>query len=84
MIPAERMGELLNRRPFRPLRLFLSDGTKHEIPHPEFAWAFGGRLFLGVPAKGNALSDGRVKEIALLHLTTVEEMVPRKSRRQEH
>jgi hypothetical protein len=81
MITPARIKELLSRQPFRPLRLFLSDGSKHDVPHPEFAWVFGGRLFIGVPAKGPPFFDGAVKEIAILHVTRVEELTRGKSKR---
>ncbi len=73
MVPASRIRELLNRRPFRPLRLFLSDGSRHEIPHPEFAWVFGGRVFIGVPGRRMDDAEGVVKELSLLHVTRIEE-----------
>ncbi len=72
--------ELLNRKPFRPFRLFLSDGSGYEVPHPEFAWIFGGRVFVGIPARGGDEGGGRVKELCVLHLTRVEELPPRKAK----
>jgi len=74
MITAARIKELLNQKPFRPFRVFLSDGWKHDVPHPEFAWVFGGRMFIGVPVKNALEWDGVVKELALLHVTRVEEL----------
>jgi len=81
MMTPERMKELLIRQPFRPFRLFLSDGSRHNVPHPEFAWVFGGRMFIGVPGKGTPYSDGPLKELAILHITRVEELVAPKSRK---
>jgi len=74
MITPARIKELLHRSPFRPIRLFLSDGSPHDVPHPEFAWVFGGRLFIGEPANGSSGADGRLKELAILHVTRVEEL----------
>ena len=76
MITSARIKELLERRPFRPFKIFLSDGSHYEVPHPEFAWDFGGRIFIGVPAKGASDPDGIVKELAILHVTRVEELAP--------
>ena len=78
MITSTRVKELINRRPFRPFRLYLSDGSKHQVPHPEFAWVFGGRVFVGVPGKGS--ENGSVKELAILHITRVEEVSNAKSK----
>jgi len=78
MITPARLKEILERRPFRTSRLFLSDGSKHDVPHPEFAWVFGGRMFIGTPGKGTPYADGPLKEIAILHVTRVEELTPPK------
>jgi hypothetical protein len=51
MITARHIREHLSARPFRPLRLFFSDGSSHDVPHPEFAWVFGSTIFVGVPGR---------------------------------
>jgi hypothetical protein len=71
MITASRIRASLQRTPFRPLRIFLSDGSRHDVPHLEFAWVFGGRIFIGVAGNNGA---GTVKELAILHVTRIEEM----------
>ena len=81
MITSNRIRELLNRKPFRPFRLLLSDGSHHDVPHPEFAWVFGGRIFLGIPSNGDPDANGRVKKLAVLHLTRVEELASRKPKK---
>ena len=81
MITPARIKELLDRRPFRPFRLFLSDGSRHVVPHPEFAWVFGGRVFVGIPGKGASEWDANVKELSLLHVTRIEEYSPRRARK---
>jgi len=32
---ADEMREILAPRPFRPVRVFLKDGTHHDITHPQ-------------------------------------------------
>jgi hypothetical protein len=81
MITPARIGELLQRKPFRPIKFFLSDGSHHDVPHPEFAWVFGGRLFIGESANGSADAGGRLKELAVLHVTRVEEIKPHKPKK---
>lgn len=71
MTPA-RIKDLLQRKPFRPFRLFLSDGSKHDVPHPEFAWVFGDRVFIGLA--GKEADKDVVKEWAILHITRVEDL----------
>ena len=81
MITPARIKEMLDRKPFRPIRIFLSDGSHHDVPHPEFAWIFGGRVFVGIPGKGNSETDDRVKELAVLHITRIEELGSHKPRK---
>ena len=81
MISPARIKEVLNRKPFRPFRLCLSDGSKHDVPHPEFAWVFGGRVFIGVPGKAASTMNGLVKELAILHVTRLEELPSSKSKK---
>ena len=80
MITTARIKERLNERPFRPFRLHLSDGSKQEIPHPEFAWVFGTRIFIGLAAGVRTTYGDCVKEVASLHVTHLEDVRPRKHR----
>jgi hypothetical protein len=82
MITAERIRELLKRRPFRPFQLFLSDGSRHKVPRPEFAWVFGGRVFIGVASSPGSHAGGSVKELAILDLTRIEELAPQKGQQE--
>jgi hypothetical protein len=46
---AEHLIELLEERPFMPLRLHLADGRVREIRHPEMAIVTEGLIAIGVP-----------------------------------
>ncbi len=78
MITPARIRQRLDDRPFRPFRLFLSDGSHHDVPHPEFAWVWGNRVFVGL-ASGNGGPD--MKELSILHLTRIEDLPARKNKR---
>ena len=82
MIAPSRIKEPLERKPFRPFKLCLSDGSSHAVPHPEFAWVYGGRVFVGSPANNGPDSVGPLKELAILHVTRVEELRPHKRKKQ--
>jgi len=69
MITAAHIRELLEARPFQPFRIFVSDGSRHDVPHPEFAWVFGSRIFVGVPSDE---PGGVVKQLSLLHVSRIE------------
>lgn len=73
MINARRIKELLGARPFVPFRVYLSDGSMHEVPHPEFAWVFGGSLFIGKKGDGSGAGEQEwVAELAILHVSRIE------------
>ncbi|MFN0066812.1 MAG: hypothetical protein ACKVYV_04160 [Limisphaerales bacterium] len=74
MITARNIRELLDARPFKPFRIFLTDGSSHDIPHPEFGWVFGGRIFVGEAAGPGIESGTGVRQLAILHVARVEEL----------
>jgi hypothetical protein len=41
---AQDIKKLLERSPFVPLRLHLTNGGVFEIQHPDFVWVFRSRL----------------------------------------
>jgi hypothetical protein len=79
MIPARRIHKLLAAKPFKPFRVFLSDGSFHNVPHPEFAWVFGGSLFVGVAGKSGKPQDSFVEELSILHITRIAPLPPAKA-----
>ena len=54
---AEKLIEILEERPFRPLRLHLADGQTREIRHPEMAIVSETLIAIGVPgAEGSKVA----------------------------
>ena len=83
MITASHIRELLAATPFRPFRVFLSDGSRHDVLHPEVAWVFGSRIFVGELTGSNGQASDLVKQLSLLHVSRIEELrrtTTRKSR----
>ena len=72
MFTSKRIREYLEEKPFRPLRVCLSDGSHHDIPHPEFAWQVGTRLYVAKVLKERGPDDPQVKELSVLHITRIE------------
>lgn len=69
----EDLLKLLQEKPFRPLRIVLTDGSSHEIRHPEFAWVTRSTVLVGLPA--SALPVPAIDDyvtIALLHIVKAE------------
>jgi len=78
MISAPELREHLAAKPFKPFRIYLSDGSKHDVPHPEFAWVFGNSLYVG---KTGDLPFGLgdfARQISILHITRLEP-IPRRA-----
>jgi hypothetical protein len=65
--------EMLQRRPFQPFRIHVSDGTVYEIRHPEMMAVSRSRALVFFPPKGLALPAlERYEVVALLHITRLE------------
>jgi hypothetical protein len=80
MFTARRIREYLQAKPFKPFRLFLSDGSRQQVPHPEFAWVFGSTVFIGVAGKSIKTPEGFVKQISILHVTRIEHVQAAKAK----
>lgn len=72
MFTTNLLHEYLDQRPFVPIRLHLTDGSYHDIPHPEFAWQVGKRLYVARIVEGRSPDEPAVKEVALAHITHIE------------
>lgn len=66
----EKIREALVARPFRRLRVFMSDGSSHDVPHPEFAMITAHQLIIasdvnlhGVPRHSVAIDPVHVTRI---------------------
>jgi hypothetical protein len=70
---AEDLIELLEERPFQPLRLRLSDGRSYEIRHPEMAIVTPNIVAIGLSQGGNGsrLAE-RVTHCSIAHIVEIE------------
>jgi hypothetical protein len=70
------LQKLVARKPFVPLRMFVSDGTVHEIRSPELIWVGTGMAVLVVPLPDQGDTDKplieRTVHIDLRHIVKVE------------
>jgi len=65
MMNYESMREVLQRQPFEPFEIRLTNGEKHEVRHPEMALLLRSRLVIALP-------DDRMVICPLLHIASVE------------
>jgi hypothetical protein len=68
---AMKIREYLRSVPFRPFRVFLSDGSSYEVPHPEFAWITTNHFFIATGVDAEGLPTREVT-CDMLHVTRIE------------
>lgn len=73
MFNAEEIRKLLTQTPFQPLRIHMSDGTHHDMLHPEMVIVT--RNFIEVPSRlnENGVADSIVR-LAIIHIGKVEDI----------
>jgi hypothetical protein len=74
---AEDLIELLEERPFSPIRLYLSDGRTHDVRHPEMAIVSEDIVTIGLPSDESAIFADRVTHCATAHIVEAEPMLNR-------
>ena len=62
----ETFRELLDRRPFEPFEIRLSNGEKYEVRHPEMALLLKSRIIIG-----DAEND-KMTICGLIHINSIE------------
>ena len=68
---AEELRELLDRRPFEPIRLHISSGQTVDIKHPEMAFVTSSLVVVGATESDNRVADYAI-HYNLLHVVKVE------------
>lgn len=68
----EDILELLERRPFVPFRIHMSDGSSYKVRHPEMAVVMRSTLFLGIAEYPDDRIADRFKFCSLMHINRVE------------
>jgi hypothetical protein len=64
---AEEVIELVRRRPFAPLRVYMIDGTSHEILDPDLVIVSRSQIDIGVPSR----RPGIARRVVFCHLPNV-------------
>jgi hypothetical protein len=68
--------EMLDRRPFQPVKITLSSGQSYEIRHPEMAMLTRTSLLVGVDLGDDGVPT-EFKILSLLHVTAIEPLSQR-------
>ncbi|HBI46776.1 MAG TPA: hypothetical protein DDY78_28575 [Planctomycetales bacterium] len=73
----DAIRKLLRKQPFRPFRVYVSDGAIYDVAHPEAAEVSAMMLIIEVHPAGFAGVPGeRIAYISLIHVTRVEVYFP--------
>ena len=70
----------LRRRPFQPLRVFLSDGSHHDVRHPEMVFVTRRSVSIAIEPIRNQVPDDYVL-CDPLHITRIEPLASDGARR---
>jgi hypothetical protein len=72
MWPEDIRG-FLERRPFQPFRLTLTDGRTYEVRHPELAMVGRSTVAIGLPAPDDPQPVyDRLATVSLLHIMQIQ------------
>ncbi len=69
---AEELVELLEDRPFTPLRIHLADGRTREIRHPEMALVSESHVAIGIPGDDESKVATRMTFCSIINIVEVE------------
>lgn len=73
---AEAIREALTTHPFRPFRLYVSDGASYDVHHPDFCLVGVHDVFVGFPGREESAGFEHFTLIALTHVTRLEPIPP--------
>jgi len=79
---AEQVREHLREQPFRPFRLFMSDGSSYDILHPEFALVTRREITIALPPGRGDLPERAVycDPLQTTRIESIAETKPRQRR----
>jgi hypothetical protein len=73
MFTAKQLREMMRANPFRPFRVYMSDGTSHEVLNHDSAFVERSSLDIGL----NPDADGIAADIvrcSILHIVKIEDI----------
>ncbi len=74
MIRIDDVRERLEKRPFEPFRICLTDGRTYDVRHPDLCMLGRSSIYVGVPDPKIRRVVVRVDQCALVHIVRFEEM----------
>jgi hypothetical protein len=74
MYTAEDIQARLREKPFRPLRIIVSEGQHFDIRHPDLVFVGRRDVMIGFPGPDNPSVYDRVTRVALVHVVALEDL----------
>ena len=73
----EDIRTLTRATPFRPFRVYLTNGETYDVHHPDMILATLGEAHIAAPTPGGPLNDGgSVRIVSLVHIVKIEYLPP--------
>jgi hypothetical protein len=73
MITAKQIRELLEAKPFKPLRMWMSDGAHYDITNHDMAWVTKNTVEVGINRDADGFAE-YVTRCSILHITRIEDL----------
>ncbi len=80
MIRLDDIRERLDKRPFEPFRICMTDGRSYDIRHPDLCMLGRTTVYVGVPDTKVKRIVMRVDQCALVHIVCFEQLDGHKRR----
>ena len=80
----EDVREHLEKQPFEPFRIFMSDQKTLDVRHPDMCIVSRSTAYVGVPDPKRKRVAVRVAHCSLIHITLIEPLNHRRRDRHEH
>jgi len=66
--------ERLREKPFRPMRIVVSEGLRYDVRHPDLVFVGNRDIMIGFPGPENPTAYDRVTRVALVHIVALEDL----------
>jgi hypothetical protein len=82
MFTAVHFKERMNENPFKPFRIYLSDGSHYDVTNHDIALVKREGIEVGINLDDHAI-PGRFVTCSMLHISRVEDLDPNASRKRQ-
>jgi hypothetical protein len=74
MYNAEQIQSRLREKPFRPLRIIVSEGLRYDVHHPDLVLVGSRDIMVGSPSAKSPTVYDKVTRVALVHIVALEDL----------